>query len=300
MLSILLSLLYNTLMRNAHTNKGYKLYPIDLTAVFSDVAYRLVDTDPQYIGYHYHDGYEIMQIWSDCGTALIGGSIFPFQAGSLYLFNANGPHCTNPARGQPYMRSKLAFSPALLSSILPATDSLHLLKLFSGKSAHCMVALSEEDARRFDTMFSSLYDEYVHKRAGYKLGMTGTLLMLLNEIARLGANPAEHARYTNDAVRFIMEYIHAHATENLTMNDICTAVHFSKYYLCHIYKEQTGVTVMQYLAERRVHHAKQMLSDSRFSISEIAFRSGFNGFSQFSRLFKRYTGLSPRQYRKRN
>ena len=73
----------------------------------------------------------------------------------------------------------------------------------------------------------------------------------------------------------------------------------NKYYLVHAFKNYKGVSPINYLITRRIQEAKLLLETSNFSIAKIAQAIGFSSQSYFSQVFRKETGLSPIQYRKK-
>ncbi len=70
-------------------------------------------------------------------------------------------------------------------------------------------------------------------------------------------------------------------------------------YMRHCFKEETGHTPLEYLTKIRIQQAKEYLVTSKFySVSAVAFLCGFSDAYYFSRCFKKYTGISPAEYRK--
>jgi AraC-like DNA-binding protein len=66
---------------------------------------------------------------------------------------------------------------------------------------------------------------------------------------------------------------------------------------CRVFKKQYGISPLQYVNELRMTEIKNLLCDTAFSISEIAEKIGYDNPGYFSRAFRKYTGMSPREYR---
>ena len=101
-----------------------------------------------------------------------------------------------------------------------------------------------------------------------------------------------------DNIQTSVEYINRHITEEIRIDQICAECYLSKYHFCRLFKEKIGLTVMQYILKTRVAMAKELLSESDLSITEISESCGFSSISYFSRAFKNETGVSPLQYKK--
>lgn len=102
----------------------------------------------------------------------------------------------------------------------------------------------------------------------------------------------------SDRFMLICNYINAHCTENLSLEQIAEQAGFSKYHFSRLFKELTGTTCHNYLINRRILFAQTLLMDSSVSITEVAMRSGFNSLATFNRIFKTQMGCTPSEYRK--
>jgi len=92
-------------------------------------------------------------------------------------------------------------------------------------------------------------------------------------------------------------FVQAHLVQTFKTRDAANAVHLSLSHFCRLFKSATGLTFTEYVARCRVTRAKEMLEDTSQRISEIGFGSGFQSLPHFDRIFKRYVGRNPRQYR---
>lgn len=109
------------------------------------------------------------------------------------------------------------------------------------------------------------------------------------------------ASQNNPTIFMIKEYIGKnYMNENLSVKDISVHVFLSTSYVCTFFKNETGQTLNQYITEYRMEKAKQLLRDGRFKISDISSRVGYNDGNYFGKSFKKYSGLSPSEYRERN
>ncbi|MGE5528528.1 MAG: PocR ligand-binding domain-containing protein [Patescibacteria group bacterium] len=93
-------------------------------------------------------------------------------------------------------------------------------------------------------------------------------------------------------------YIRAHYGEPLTLEGVAQKVFISPFYLSHLFKEELGLTFVEYVTRVRVEEAKRLLADNGLSILGVAQKVGYEDASYFSKVFRRATGLSPNQYRR--
>lgn len=93
------------------------------------------------------------------------------------------------------------------------------------------------------------------------------------------------------------EYLHDNLKESVSLDTISRDIGISKYYLHRLFTEINSVTPLEYLTIHRLKKAKEKLQYSKDSVFEIAITCGFDNTAYFSNTFKKYTGLSPTQFR---
>lgn len=109
----------------------------------------------------------------------------------------------------------------------------------------------------------------------------------------------EDSKSKSKYVKFksLINHINAHFMDELSLEWAADYVGFSKFHFSRLFKEYTDVTFYDFLLHRRMQAAKVLLTDTGKSITEIAFQSGFNNLTSFTRSFKNMTGQTPSDYR---
>lgn len=95
----------------------------------------------------------------------------------------------------------------------------------------------------------------------------------------------------------IIEWIRKHADEQLQVKDIAQLFNYNPTYLSNLFKKYTGYSLLHYIQRIRISTAKTLLEDRRFTIAEIAQIAGYPDKKYFTRLFKKYEGITPNAYR---
>ena len=98
----------------------------------------------------------------------------------------------------------------------------------------------------------------------------------------------------------VLDYIEKHLAEDITLEDLSEIAHFEKAYLITKFKEIWGLSPMKYVNALRIERAKQLLSTTEKSITDIAYETGFGSIHYFTRYFKDSTGITPSEYRTKN
>jgi signal transduction histidine kinase/AraC-like DNA-binding protein/DNA-binding LytR/AlgR family response regulator len=126
------------------------------------------------------------------------------------------------------------------------------------------------------------------------------LFSLEETLAHVDATLERSRKLSAEAQRLVrqaMAYIHEHYAEPISRADLARHVALSEDYLTACFRKELGVTPIAYLNRYRVHQARQLLTNTDKSITEIALEVGFSDSGYFSRVFRREVGLSPEAYR---
>lgn len=107
-----------------------------------------------------------------------------------------------------------------------------------------------------------------------------------------GSNGAEPMRIWK-----ARNYIEAHVSEELSLGQVARAANTSPNYFSEKFKAATGMNFVTYVARARYEKAAALLRNADLRVSEIAFAVGFQSLSQFNRVFKNFSGMSPTKYR---
>lgn len=115
---------------------------------------------------------------------------------------------------------------------------------------------------------------------------------MLTVAERINAERADE----EDLVGRVKAFIEKNYTRKLTLDDVAEAVYVNRSYLSRIYKQKTGENLFNAINRRKIEEAKRQMAEGNRKIGEIAERVGVEDIAYFSKMFKRYTGCSPREY----
>ena len=96
----------------------------------------------------------------------------------------------------------------------------------------------------------------------------------------------------------VKSFLDAHYKEKLSLESVASHFFIDKHYLARLFKEHYGVTLVTYLQQVRITHAKRMLRFTDKSIEEIGLECGIGELNYFSRVFKKLEGVSPSEFRR--
>jgi two-component system response regulator YesN len=102
---------------------------------------------------------------------------------------------------------------------------------------------------------------------------------------------------THNVVALIQLYIRQHYAEDLTNAQIAASVFLTTTYVCLLFKQETGMTLNEYVIETRITQAKRLLSDPANKLYDVCYAVGYKDPGYFGKLFKKQTGMTPGEFR---
>ncbi len=146
------------------------------------------------------------------------------------------------------------------------------------------------------TAASSLYYKYRSKKS---VGSLESLSGLYDFLAKLKQSVTPDPDNTPDVIADAVVYIENNYFRPVNITTLADSLGVARAYFTTEFTKRTGVSPYAYLTDYRIKKAQSLLSDSDLRVSEIAYSVGFSGVERFSDMFKRKTGLSPVEYRRR-
>ncbi|MEK7723750.1 MAG: AraC family transcriptional regulator, partial [Acidobacteriota bacterium] len=98
-------------------------------------------------------------------------------------------------------------------------------------------------------------------------------------------------------LRLVKEFINDNLEQDLTLTEIAQVADLSHFHFARAFRKSVGITPQQYITNRRIEKAKELLAKSDLPIVEIGFQTGFKNQSHFTTLFRKITSLTPKLWR---
>lgn len=152
------------------------------------------------------------------------------------------------------------------------------------------------DIKYLDHCFRKMHDSLMADKVSGNYRASGYLYSFLIELSKVHAGH-EGSSY-NPVITKACDYINSNITNEITLDDICEFCNVSKQHLCRLFGSYMKCSPMIYLTKCRLQYAKQLLNSTNDGIEEIALKSGFCTGSYFCKLFRRYEGITPTEFRK--
>lgn len=152
----------------------------------------------------------------------------------------------------------------------------------------------EESVRQVTALASAITENF--REPGHSsLGLQGLLFQLLGLMQEKEESSGEE--YSRQYLAKAMQYMDNNFTYNIRISDIASSVGIDRTYLYRIFMEQIHLSPKQYLLKLRLRTAANMLRDSRYTITEVAYSCGFQDTAAFSSQFKTHMGMTPSKFR---
>lgn len=98
----------------------------------------------------------------------------------------------------------------------------------------------------------------------------------------------------------MLKYINANLHKKLYLKELAEKFYLNPTYCCALFKKTASGSFSQYIADLRMRKAKELLKDYNLSIKEVAIKTGYNDYSYFNKVFKRFYDITPAEFRKKD
>lgn len=106
-----------------------------------------------------------------------------------------------------------------------------------------------------------------------------------------------NAQELQERIKRAIAFMEEHYGDGISLKQIARAAFLSYYHFCRLFRKQMGITCSRYLSILRIKKAKELLSQTELSVTEICYEAGFNSLTHFERVFKKLEGTTPSAYR---
>ncbi len=230
---------------------------------------------------HWHNAIEFIFILNGTLQFSLNNTLFSATEGDLVVINSSMVHSFIPNDG------KVDFYFLVADDVFFKTNNLY------SQSSPFESKINSPEARK---LFCEIIEEYERADEYSNTAILSSLMALFVYLNRHHSRCSEEATLSEQKklkmIRKVLVYLQEHYKEKLTIEEIAEALHFSKSYLSHTFKEITRYSLISYINLLRCQNARAMLLAGS-SVSEAAAESGFSEISYFTRVFKKTLGILP-------
>lgn len=277
-----------------------RLEPLQPTENFR-VEYAINPQKPNMPSSHYHNCYEVYFFLGNNATYFIENKSFHVNTYDVIFIDKFTYHKTWYQDDETRERFVIYFNDEALKKIEDKNIIAKILNLFDKKKISFPGSFNkymlQELNKNIYPAFSKKASTVSKLRAHFSL--LGLFLSMIDLVDR-GYALENHEKYNSKEQRIaqVINYINSNYMKNITLDILCERFFVSKYYLCHSFKEITGVSIMDFITEKRLMEAEKLLRYSNLNITNIAQAVGYNSVSYFITLFKQKYNCTPAAFRK--
>lgn len=221
-----------------------------------------------YVGPVIHSSYIIHYVISGRGTFITPNGKYEVEKDNIFIIRPNVKYCYVADKTEPWEYVYIAFNGEL--SLMFESVNKEVIE-YSGSSFFEML-----DAKNVN----NTKEEFI----------AGKLFLAFSEIFD---SPVKNSSYVDTA----KNYIKKNYMYNIKIKSIADNMHINSRHLTRMFKKETGCTMQEYLLNTRIKQAQKLLS-KEMSVTDIAHMVGYNNIYEFSRIFKKKTGKSPKFFQK--
>lgn len=270
------------------------------TADFPVAYYFVSEEHPRYsMPFHWHREWEIIRVLSGTFLLSINGQEYEAGAGDVFLLPSGALHGGIPCQSE---YECLNFDPEELCG--HGHPSRSLLRPFFRGSYIPHTCFTRRDGAVYaivDDLLGAMTEEPPQEIR--MLQTVGNVYRLFAAILERGlyteGQPAERAGNSTDQLKPVLEYVESHFNQPLSLAQLADVVGMNPKYFCRFFRQVTQQTPMNYVNIYRIEQAAHMLCGSTMTVTEVGLECGFSDTSHFVKTFKKYKGVTPKQFRKR-
>lgn len=250
---------------------------------------------------HMHDELELLYVESGEFTCTANDNSYKAAAGDVIFVNSRVPHITYAHTSDTFI-SMVQFSPESFSNDSVVNISKYLSRFININKEHAVIFKNgDEDNEELKIYLTNIFEEYRNKKPAYELYIKAQLCNVIAFLSRNDILTDSSIFFNEKTISKVMpalNYIDSHYTEQIQLDDLSKLLNLNQSYFCRLFKQATNSTFIEYLNFVRVCKAERMLSVSADSIGDISLNLGFASVSYFNKIFKRFKGCTPTEYRK--
>jgi len=258
-------------------------------------------TDSFWCAKHTHEFIEMKYIETGISSEYINDREFKVKKGDLLFINYGKSHSFTAPEGSVFYN--ILLTPGFISDELTNSENaIDLLSLscfneFSNFIEEPIITFSADEIIFIERILSEMFREYMEKKPGYEQLLKSCITILLIHIFRK-MDLSNIIGSQNKIPNEILDYLDSNYNEKITINTLAKRCFYNPSYFSRIFSETYGITVTEYITQKRFEKACELLKNTNLSVEEIAVLSGFRNTSAIFSRFKNEMGITPGEYRR--
>ena len=236
---------------------------------------------------HAHNYTELFYIIGGDGQFQVDDERFPVHSHQMVIVNPNVIH------------TELSYEAHPLEYIVLGIEGLEVMIPSAEEGRYCIYTFPASN--KVLSCMQNILQEMQERDMEHQMVCQAFMDILVVQLIRNTEVSVTRVSGTTPANRqcaSVHHFIDHHYKEKLTLDILAEAANLNKYYLAHAFKEEYGISPINYMLECRIREGKRLLAETDLSLSQIAGILGFSSASYFSQSFRKAEGVSPIEYRK--
>lgn len=252
---------------------------------------------------HFHEWNEVIYIHSGNGSIFIDQTFYNLHEGDIIVIPTNTIHRVIPEKSNLILSTAIFFSPTFIQQT-GIGDPFIYLNIFAEvkKTKNYKYTLAPKYLIQLEDYIDQLLKEEQSQHGDKKNALLLWLHHILLTIHRnfQQKKPARNNQSRHEPVWLgeALTYMNQHISKDLNLQYIAEHVSISEAHFSRVFKQLVGMNVSNYITVKRIHLAKDLLTNSNMKVSSIAEQCGFKSMPYFYRTFKKNTSMTPTEFRK--
>ncbi|MCX7551930.1 AraC family transcriptional regulator [Xanthomarina sp. F2636L] len=261
-----------------------------------------VDLEPYfYDKLHQHEDIQLSLIIQGEGTLIAGDAINHYKSGDIIILGSQQPHVFQSDRelaDQSHMQS-LFFTEDSFGTEFFRLEELTEIQVFFKRALHGFKATSHQEDIRM--LFAKIENASKLERLIILLELLKLLSICEYKSLSSFIYEKNFSVTEGERMRDVFDYTMTHFDKDITLESVASVANMTKNAFCKYFKKYTNKTYVVFLNELRIEHAcKHLLTSQDITISDVAYKVGFNNISNFNRQFKKVKHKTPLIYKQEN
>lgn len=245
---------------------------------------------PEQLKMHLHNYYEFLYFISGDASYIVENNIYQINEGDIFITRPDELHTIVFHSDKTYERKFIQIAPEFLSEF-NLFDKINKRPLGENNKISCETA----QKHNLYNYFNQIEYYIMHRRDESDAMIKSYCIQFLVALNAAGSNSNEISRPSKGRIDSIVDYLTHNISSDITLDFLSEKFFINKYYMCHSFKEKTGLTIKEFMNTRKITKAKQLLSGGA-DIMNLCYDCGFNDYSTFYKTFKKLTGKSPKAF----
>lgn len=252
---------------------------------------------------HAHTHVEITLCESGFGEYSTNKTVYKVCPGDIFVFSPNEQHCITKVEGEELHLINLHFDPRCLYNSNRGDNRESFVEFCFFHSPDFSNRISCGSSSFLRESIEKIKGELSYNDKNRHIVIEAVLVLILDDLLRTHMYRGEFLAETDNillGLLAVFEYIDKNLDQKMTLNTLASISGYSPNYFSHIFKKYSGISLWEYISNRRIEKATHLLlsGESKLTMLDIALDCGFNNTVNFNKVFKKCKGVTPSEFKR--